>query len=470
MEYFPLFFNLRGRVALIVGGGDIARRKADLLMRGGARIRAVAPVISAEFSRLLAASGNDARLREYDSADLQGCAIAVAATDDMDINRRVRSDARGQKIPANVVDCPDLCDFIFPSIAERGPLAVAVSSMGFSPVLARMVRAKIESVLPAGLGRLAEFAARFRATVKSKIKNPDRRRIFWEDALAGTTAEYAMRGDDSMAEKLLRESLDSFAADSPAKGEVYLIGAGPGDPDLLTFKSLRLLQKADVVVHDRLVAPAVVDLARRDAARIFVGKERNRKAASQDSINRLLIKLAREGRRVARLKGGDPFIFGRGGEESQALSDAGIKVEIAPGITAAMGCAAAAGIPLTHRKLAHSLILSAPPENDDDSRWRELAAQTNSTIAFYMAGQRLGGICRNLIIAGRKPQTPAAIICNGTTPAERIISATLADLPIRAAGKTESPALLLVGETIAMGENCQADGGFQLAEYFPKIA
>ena len=452
MEYFPFFFDLRGRPVLVVGGGEVALRKALLLSRAGARLSVVAPQILPAAAAAAAESGGGALLREYAADDVGGCAVVVSATDNDSLNRRVCADARARGVPVNVVDNPALCDFIFPAIIDRSPLVAAVSSGGASPVLARRMRAKIEELLPPFLGRLCGFCAEFRGRVRDSLPAA-RRRLFWENIIDGAAAEAAMSGDSPAAAALLESELQRFAAGGEAAaGEVYLIGAGPGAADLLTFRAHRFLQKADVVVYDRLVSAEVLELARRDAEKIFVGKRRGCHAAAQEDINRLLITRAREGMRVARLKGGDPFIFGRGGEEMLALRAAGVPCQIAPGITAASGCAAAAGIPLTHRGIAGGARFCAARGEDMENTayWRRLAKETDCTLLFYMAGESLSRIAENLTAAGRAKKTAAAVVCAGTTAAQQIITGNLSNIAARAKNTVISPALLIVGEAAAL--------------------
>lgn len=452
MQYFPFFFDLRGRRVLLVGGGEVARRKAELLSRAEAHLVAVAPDIAPQLTELLTA--DRVLQREYRPSDLDGCTAVVAATDDDALNRQVCQDARARRVPVNVVDNPELCDFIFPAVIDRSPLAVAVSSGGASPVLARRVRAKIEEMLPPESGRLAEFCARFRTLVQTMLPSA-RRRQFWEQTLDGAAAEAVLAGDESGGEDILRKELHRFAEEQTAVGEVYLIGAGPGCADLLTLRAHRLLQKADVVVVDRLVSPEVLELARRDAEKIFVGKQRGFHSVRQEDIHQILIEHAKRGLRVARLKGGDPFVFGRGGEELQALRAANIPFQIAPGITAALGCAAAAGVPLTHRDLAGSVrfCTASSRELTDAGYWQRLATDRQCTLVFYMAGASLTQIADNLTAAGRAADTPCTLICAGTTAAQQVIKATLADIA-ECAARQHSPALLIVGEvaSFASGE------------------
>ena len=450
MQYFPFFFDLRGRRTLIVGGGDVALRKAELLAAAGAKVSAVSPHIIPPLAKIIKKSGGYALRRQYAFSDIHNCTAVVSATNDKSINLQVSIDARKQHVPVNVVDNPDLCDFIFPAIVNRDPVVVAVTSSGASPVLARRIRAQIEESLPAALGQLCLFCARFRDSVKNALPSP-KRRLFWEEFMNGPAADAALNGDDSQAHKLAQEELQQFAGNISKTGQVYLIGAGPGDPDLLTFRAHRLLQKADVVVYDRLASAGVLALARRDAEKIFVGKRRDCHAASQDEINSMLVDYASQGLCVARLKGGDPFIFGRGGEEMLALRDNNIPFQIVPGITAAAGCAAAAQIPLTHRGAATGVRFCTAYRKDmhDNNYWRRLAEDSDSTLAFYMAGALIYEVAQNLISAGRNPHTPAAVICAGTTSAQQAVFGSLSDIAQRAKDAF-SPAMLIVGDSAAL--------------------
>ncbi len=449
MEYFPFFFDLRERRVLLVGGGEVAHRKAALLLRGGAAVSVVAPTILPELATVV---NGDIWRRDYFTAALDGCAFVVAATDDDALNQQVFADARAAGVPINVVDNPALCDFIFPAIIDRSPLIAAVSSSGASPVLARQMRTKIEQQMPPRLGRLAKLCEQFRDAVKGALPIA-KRRAFWEDTLTGTVAEMILAGDDKGAETQLQKELQQFAQEDKKLGEVYLIGAGPGAPDLLTFRAHRLLQKADVVVYDRLASLAVLDLARRDAKKIFVGKRRDCHVMTQAEINKILIDFAQQGLRVARLKGGDPFIFGRGGEELQALREANVPVFVAAGITAAAGCAAEAGIPLTFRTHARGVRFCTAYKNDmhDISYWQKLADE-NDTLVFYMAGMALAQVAANLQRGGRNANTPVAVICAGTTDAQRIIIGTLDNIAARATPHLISPTLIIVGEVVALGD------------------
>ena len=448
MQFLPLFHKLQDRPVLVIGGGEVALRKARLLSDAGARLRVVAPEIRSELQALAGADG--IFLRGYASGDLQGVALVIAATDDVPLNAQISADAQALGIPVNVVDAPALCSVIFPAIVDRSPLIVAVSSGGDAPVLARLIRAKIETWIPATYGQLANLGKRFREQVKQQFPDVQQRRVFWEDVFQGQIAESVFAGKPEEAERMLEARVAGAAP--RALGEVYLVGAGPGDPDLLTFRALRLMQQADVVLYDRLVAPAIIELCRRDAERIYVGKRRADHAVPQEQINQLLIDLARQGKRVLRLKGGDPFIFGRGGEEIEQLAAEDIPFQVVPGITAASGCAAYAGIPLTHRDHAQSVRFVTGHLKDGSSNlpWQDLVAP-GQTLVFYMGLVGLPGICEQLIAHGRSGATPAALVQQGTTQNQRVFTGTLETLPeLVAEHEVHAPTLVIVGEVVTL--------------------
>jgi len=448
MQFLPLFHKLQGRQVLVIGGGEVALRKARLLSDAGAVLRVVAPDIRSELQALAGPGG--IFLRGYASSDLQGVALVIAATDDVPLNAQISADAQTLGIPVNVVDAPALCSVIFPAIVDRSPLIVAVSSGGDAPVLARLIRAKIETWIPSTYGQLANLGKRFRERVKQLFPDVQQRRVFWEDVFQGQIAESVFAGKPEEGERLLEERLAGAAP--RALGEVYLVGAGPGDPDLLTFRALRLMQQADVVLYDRLVAPAIIELCRRDAERIYVGKRRSDHAVPQEQINQLLIDLARQGKRVLRLKGGDPFIFGRGGEEIEQLAAEDIPFQVVPGITAASGCAAYAGIPLTHRDHAQSVRFVTGHLKDGSSNlpWQDLVAP-GQTLVFYMGLVGLPGICEQLIAHGRSGTTPAALVQQGTTQNQRVFTGTLETLPqLVAEHDVHAPTLVIVGEVVTL--------------------
>ncbi|MCE0850750.1 siroheme synthase CysG [Pseudomonas asiatica] len=450
MDYLPLFHKLQGGRVLVVGGGEIALRKARLLADAGAALRVVAPDVDGQLAALAREGGGEVLVRGYQAADLVGCRLVIAATDDPGLNAQVSADAQALSLPVNVVDAPALCTVIFPAIVDRSPLVVAVSSGGDAPVLARLIRAKLEAWIPSAYGELAGLAARFRDRVKALYPDVNQRRGFWETVFQGPIAERQLAGQGAEAERLLQAMVDG--APVQQGGEVYLVGAGPGDPDLLTFRALRLMQQADVVLYDRLVAPAIIEMCRRDAERIYVGKRRADHAVPQDQINRLLVDLARQGKRVLRLKGGDPFIFGRGGEEIEELAEHGIPFQVVPGITAASGCSAYGGIPLTHRDYAQSVRFVTGHLKDGTSNlpWHDLVAPAQ-TLVFYMGLVGLPTICAELIRHGRAASTPAALVQQGTTRNQRVFTGTLADLPdLVAQHEVHAPTLVIVGEVVQL--------------------
>ncbi|APE99703.1 TPA: siroheme synthase CysG [Pseudomonas putida] len=452
MNYLPLFHKLQGGRVLVVGGGEIALRKARLLADAGGVLRVVAPDVDGQLAALAREGGGEVLVRGYQAADLVGCRLVIAATDDPGLNAQVSADAQALSLPVNVVDAPALCTVIFPAIVDRSPLVIAVSSGGDAPVLARLIRAKLEAWIPSAYGELAGLAARFRHKVKSLYPDVNQRRGFWETVFQGPIAERQLAGQGAEAERLLQAMVEG--APVQQGGEVYLVGAGPGDPDLLTFRALRLMQQADVVLYDRLVAPAIIEMCRRDAERIYVGKRRAEHAVPQDQINRLLVDLAQQGKRVLRLKGGDPFIFGRGGEEIEELAEHGIPFQVVPGITAASGCSAYGGIPLTHRDYAQSVRFVTGHLKDGTSNlpWIDLVAPAQ-TLVFYMGLVGLPTICAELIRHGRAASTPAALVQQGTTRNQRVFTGTLADLPgLVAQHEVHAPTLVIVGEVVQLRE------------------
>ena len=400
MDFLPIFINIRNSNCLVVGGGKVAIRKIDLLLHAGARIMVVAPKLDTELLKKLDQGIFTYHAETFTPAHLKNITLVIAATNNLIVNKCVSDAAKKFCIPVNVVDNPDLCSFIMPSIIDRSPVMIAVSSSGKSPVLARLLRAHLETIIPEAYGRLATYAANFRERVKQHFSHPEKRRLFWEKELQGPFAEMVFAGKDEDAQDYLEQSLSDETDEIPL-GEVYLVGAGPGNPDLLTFRAMRLMQQADVVVYDRLVSPEILNMVRRDAQRIYAGKEQRNHSMSQESINELLVRLAKENKRVLRLKGGDPFIFGRGGEEIEMLASFGIPFQVVPGITAASGVAAYAGIPLTHRNYAQSCIFVAGhlKNGSVDLDWSTLV-RPNQTIVIYMGLLGLSVLCRKLISHG----------------------------------------------------------------------
>ena len=451
MEYFPLFFKLKNKNCLVIGAGEVAARKIELLTRGGAIITVIAEKIGSSVGNMEDSSQLIIKQKNFETSDVKDFHLIISATNNSLVNQLVARTATEQKIPVNVVDKPELCSFIFPAIIDRSPIVAAVSSSGASPVLARLLRAKIESIIPPAYGQLANLAEKFRTKVKEHFKEPALRRIFWENVLQGRIAELVFSGHKQEAENQLERMIESTEI-SDHIGEVYLVGAGPGEPDLLTFRALRLMQQADVVVYDRLVSVGILDLTRRDSEKIYVGKQRNNHSMAQDSINELLASLAKKGKRVVRLKGGDPFIFGRGGEEIETLMQENINFQVVPGITAASGCASYAGIPLTHRDHAQSctFVTGHLKQDSTDLNWQQLSAP-NQTIVFYMGLLGLEKICQSLIENGCSKNHPIAIIQQGTTIHQRVITGTLESLPNKVENnKLKAPTLIIVGTVVTL--------------------
>ena len=452
MNYFPVFFDLTGQKVLIVGGGEVALRKISLLERTGALITVVAPDITPELLDRAAAGKLNLVNREFSPDDLHGARLVIVATSRRAVNRWIASLSESRNIPVNVVDDLEASRFIVPAIIDRDPVLVAVSTGGSSPVLARRLRERLEALIPARIGELASWLRALRESTRRKLRDTGERRRFFEAVVDGPAARRFIDGDNQGATRIARRLLATTAAAPRAAGEVTLVGAGPGDPELLTLKGLRALQDADVILHDRLVPSAVLDLARRDAARICVGKAAGNIGSTQQEINALLIEHANLGKRVVRLKGGDPFVFGRGGEELQALAAARINFSVVPGITAALGAAAYAGIPLTHRDHAQSVsfVTGHSQEHGREPDWRALA-MPGATAVFYMGLARLEHIVERLLEHGAEPVRPAGIIAQGTTPNQRVITATLATIrDVSSGANLESPALLIVGEVVAL--------------------
>jgi uroporphyrin-III C-methyltransferase / precorrin-2 dehydrogenase / sirohydrochlorin ferrochelatase len=452
VSYFPVFFDLSGQRVLVVGGGEVALRKVSLLERTGALISLVAPEIAPELKERAEAGAINLALREFVPGDLDGVRMVIVATSRRAVNRWIAKLSESRNIPVNVVDDREASRFIVPAIIDRDPVLVAISTGGASPVLARRLRERLEALIPCKIGELAAWLKELRGSTRRRLRGAGERRKFFETIVDGAAARRFIAGDTRGARRIAQQLLATTAAAPRAAGEVTLVGAGPGDPELLTLKALRALQDADVILHDRLVPAAVLDLARRDAVRICVGKAAGQVGSTQEEINALLIEHASLGKRVVRLKGGDPFVFGRGGEELQALAAAQIAYSVVPGITAAAGCAAYAGIPLTHRDYAHSVSFVTGHARSDGQEpdWRALASP-GATAVFYMGLASLEHIVQQLMEHGAEPARPAAIIAQGTTAHQRVIAATLATLGrVSADANLESPALLVVGDVVAL--------------------
>nr|WP_246870702.1 siroheme synthase CysG [Pantoea ananatis] len=441
----PLFADLAGRPVLVVGGGDIAARKIELLRRAGARIQIASRELCPELQALLDEQQLEWLATSFEPAQLDKVFLVIAATDDNALNAQVYDEANARHKLVNVVDDQPKCSFIFPSIVDRSPLVVAISSSGTAPVLARMLREKLETLLPSHLGQMAELAGQWRDKVKARFSRMSDRRRYWERIFNGRFASQMATGDVTAA----KQTLDSELGDQPPRqGEIILVGAGPGDSGLLTLRGLQVMQLADVVLYDHLVSDEVLDLVRRDADRICVGKRASAHLLPQDEINQLMVQLAQKGKRVVRLKGGDPFIFGRGGEELQAAAQAGIPFQVVPGVTAAAGATAYAGIPLTHRDYAQSVLFitgHCRPDGDDID-WPSLA-RARQTLAIYMGAVKAAHISQQLILHGRAASTPVAVIGRGTRPDQQVLTGTLEHLETLAAS-APSPALLVIGEVV----------------------
>lgn len=455
MDIFPISLKLQQQPCLIVGGGHIAYRKAVLLQKAGAVIDVQSPEIVPELLAVVESSKGQYTSACFDVAmSLCRYRLVIAATDDKEVNRKVFEACEAENVLVNSVDDPPHCRFMVPAIVDRSPLVVSIATNGASPVLARQIRTQLEATIPHGMGKLAAFSGKWRNAVKAKISHPDQRRIFWEDLYASPLKEQVYNDNLAEADRLIESALIEW---KQPKGEVYLVGAGPGDPELLTLKALRLMQQADVIIYDRLVSEPIMDLCRRDAEKIYVGKARSNHAVPQDNINALLVKYANEGKRVCRLKGGDPFIFGRGGEEIQELFAAGVSFQVVPGITAASGCSAYAGIPLTHRDYAQSVrfLTGHLKEGSPELPWQELVYE-NQTLVLYMGLVGLEKICQKLIVHGQRPDMPVALVSKGTTPEQKVVVGTLMDIASKVSEHhIQAPTLTIIGEVVHLREQLQ---------------
>jgi uroporphyrin-III C-methyltransferase/precorrin-2 dehydrogenase/sirohydrochlorin ferrochelatase len=451
MQALPIFFNIQNRPCVVIGGGDVATRKVSMLLKASAAITLYSPEICHELQAMV----DDGKIvyvnTHFLPGQLLGACMVIAATDDEDVNIAVSEAAKVQNIPVNVVDAPHLCTFTMGSIIDRSPVVIAISSEGNAPVLARYIRAKIETMLPATYGRIADIAGEFREAVKTKFKSTQARRIFWEGVLQGSFVERVLSGQEQAAREQLAELINDADA-TKNQGEVFLVGGGPGDPDLLTFRALRLMQQCDVCVYDKLVSPEVMELVRRDAELIYVGKSRDQHTMPQEEINELLAKLALQGKRVLRLKGGDPFIFGRGGEEIETLMAHGVPFQVVPGITAANGVSSYAGIPLTHRDYAQACLFITGHLKDGnlDLDWVAMS-RPRQTVVIYMGLVGLAEICEKLIAHGISANMPVAVVQQGTTQRQRVVTATLADLAEKVeAASMKPPCLTIIGEVVRL--------------------
>lgn len=450
MKYFPIFVDAEHINCLLVGAGEVAARKCELLLKTPAKITIVAPWVSDTVKQLAQSEQITLIEREFIESDLEHKNMVFVATDKEHVNQDIHDLAHAKSIMVNVVDNTPLCKFITPSIVDRSPIIIAMSSGGVAPVLLRYIRQKLESVIPQNIKRLGQFSEQFRDKVKQGLSSVTDRRYFWEDVLDGDIGENVLQGNNELAERQLNTALEKYTQGDKPAGQVYLVGAGPGDPDLLTFRALRLMQKADVVVYDRLVSKDILELVRRDAEKIYVGKAKSNHTIPQEDINELLAKLAKEGNRVVRLKGGDPFVFGRGGEEIETLIDHGVEFQVVPGITAATGAASYAGIPLTHRDHAQSVTFTTGHlrNNTIDLDWPSLV-KPNHTLVFYMGLTGLPIITQKLIEHGMDESMPIALIEGATRIGQKVVTGTLADITAKPETKLlKPPTLIIVGSVV----------------------
>ena len=451
MKHLPIFVSISGKPCVVIGGGLVATRKVSSLLDSGADITLISPIVTDEIQQHIASNKLHHHAREFLESDLTGAYLVFAATDNRDVNRWIGDLAQAQHQLVNVADDPDNCNFVLPSVLDRSPVVIAVSTGGASPVLARQLRMQLEAMIPSACGRLAGITEEYRKKVKSFFPKQTQRKQFWEIALKGPVSELVYAGQEASARLHLDEMLEQGLETSPM-GEVYLVGAGPGDPDLLTFKAVRLMQQADVMVYDRLVSQPILDMANPDAERLYVGKQKDDHAVPQQKINDLLVEKAKQGKRVLRLKGGDPFIFGRGGEEIETLTEHGVPFQVVPAVTAASGCAAYAGIPLTHRDYAQSVTFATGHLKDGsiNLNWQQLT-QTNHTLVFYMGLSGISEISKQLQLHGMSPDMPAALIEKGTTRNQRVHIATLATLPEKVIESgVSAPTLTIIGEVVKL--------------------
>lgn len=451
MKYFPAFLDLKDKPCVVIGGGEVAQRKVDKLLDCGAKVTVIAP----EISEALRYRGDMLEIifieKAFETSDISAAFMVIAATDNPAVNQQVAQAAVAQGCLINAAENPSQGNFIVPSVIDRSPVSIAVSTGGASPVLARQLRMKLETIIPSSCGNLAAITEEYREVVKQHFPHSTDRKRFWDNALKGTFAELVYAGHEQEARDLLDEMLNNPAA-KPQIGEVYLVGAGPGDPDLLTFKALRLMQQADVMVYDRLVSKPILEMANQNAERFYVGKEKDNHAVPQDKINDLLVELAKQGKRVLRLKGGDPFIFGRGGEEIETLVEEDVPFQVVPGVTAAAGCASYSGIPLTHRDYAQSVTFATGHLKDGsiNLNWEQLV-QPNHTVVFYMGLTGMPVISEQLMAHGLAGDTPAALVEQGTTRNQRVHIGTVASLPqlVKESG-VRAPTLTIVGHVVKL--------------------
>lgn len=466
MEYLPLFVDLKNKLVLVIGGGDIAVRKIELLRKAGAVVKIVAYILCLKLKNIISSDLKVTWIgKHFKSKMLDAVILVIIATNNSDVNTFIYQSAKNRHILINTVDDKNKCSCIFPSIIDRTPILIGISSSGTAPVLARILREKFELLLPESLGVVAKLVGKWRDRVKKYVKNIICRRRFWEKIFySGYIFMLVERGRMKEARKILQYSLDKVNNCHKEKGSVTLVGAGPGDRELLTIKGLRMIQQADVILYDYLINVQVLELARRDSEKICVGKCAGKQLVSQEKINSFMIQLARKGNRVVRLKGGDPFIFGRGGEELQELSASNIPFQVVPGITAGIGAASYAGIPLTHRKYAHGVtFITGNCSNSNKLNWSNLS-DNQQTLVIYMGKMNILSISRNLILHGRNSYTPVALISNGTYKDQSIIIRSLIELE-NLKNVTSNPTLLIIGDVVSLHKEIHWFGKEKLNYY-----
>jgi uroporphyrin-III C-methyltransferase/precorrin-2 dehydrogenase/sirohydrochlorin ferrochelatase len=452
MEFLPVFLDIKDQFCLVLGGGESAESKSALLLKAGAKVKVIAPKLGKSLANLVATGKIVHQSDPFKPSDFNNCRLVIVAEEDETIRKDAVAIACQKNIPVNVVDCPELCTFTMPSIIDRSPVLIAVSTGGTSPTLARLIRAKLEAMLPQAYGRLAALVNEFRENAKMLNKSRDEKRQFWNKIFSSPIIELFLSGKEKEAQTEIEKQFRAEQDDATCVGQVCLVGAGPGDPELLTLRALRLIQNADTIVYDRLVFPSILDYARRDAELIYVGKESAQHTVPQDQINQILVDLAKQGKMVVRLKGGDPFIFGRGGEEVELLIKEGISFQVVPGVTAASGCSTYAGIPLTHRDYAQSctLVTGHLKDGSMDLNW-ECLVQPKQTVVFYMGVANIERVCNGLMQHGMSPDMPVAIVQKGTTRNQKVYTGTVATITeVVMKNEIKPPSLIIIGEVVKL--------------------
>ena len=452
MDFLPVFLNLKNQNCLVIGGNEDAYTKVSLLLRAGGKVKVISSSKCSGIIELEKRGEIVCYQGPFSENDLESCRVVIVAIEDDLLRREVSRLAQNKNIPVNVVDHPDLCSFTMPSIVDRSPLLIAVSTGGTSPTLARIIRSRLEAMLPQSYGRLANLISGFREKAKLLDLSRREKHNFWNRIFSSPIIEMFLSGKEKEARDVLKKEFEGGLKNEVVTGEVCLVGAGPGDPDLLTLRALRLIQNADTIVYDRLVFPTLLDYARRDAELIYVGKKSANHIVPQDQINQILVDLAKQGKMVVRLKGGDPFIFGRGGEEIEMLMSKGVSFQVIPGVTAASGCSAYAGIPLTHRDYAQACVFVTGhlKKGGMDLNWGNLV-QPQQTVVFYMGVANIEVVCRRLIEHGMSREMTAAVIQKGTTKNQKVYAGMLSELPrLVVRHQVKPPALLIIGEVVKL--------------------